>query len=136
MVGREAKCQGYHVSTEDTELGGSADEHELGIGDKRREVGHGTDTEENQRRIPAGGDAIVKDIEHRPFFIDTDFEAGLCVEGDITDKDTKADRHQQHGLEVLLDGKPDEEQTHEQHYEVAELGVGKAGEFPELHQIC
>ena len=49
--------------------------------------------------------------------------------------DTEADGNQEHGFEVLLNGEPDEEQTYRKHHKVADLGVGKSRQFPELAEI-
>ena len=135
LVGREADSESHHVCSEDTELGGGSDKHKLGVGDECGEVGHGTDAQKDERGIPAGSHAVVENVENRPFFVDADFEAGFSVERYITDKYAEAYGHQQHGLEVLFDGQPDEEQAYGKHHEVAELGVGKTGELPELQQV-
>ena len=39
------------------------------------------------------------------------------------------------GLEVLLDGEPYEEQTHEEHHSMLPGDIGKAGEHPELVEV-
>ena len=43
----------------DTELGSRSNQHQLRIGDKCREVRHGPDAQEDERRIPAGSYTLV-----------------------------------------------------------------------------
>ena len=81
----EAHGQRNHVCTEDTKLCGSTNQHQLGIGNQCREVGHCTDTEEDERRIPSRSNSLIQNVEYRPFFIDTDFKSGFHVERNITD---------------------------------------------------
>ena len=136
LVGCETKSESYDVGTKDTELCGSTDEHQLGIGDEGREVGHGTDAKEDQRGIPAGAHAIVKDIEYGTLFVDTDFKTGFGVERYVADEHTEADGHEKHRLEVLLDGKPDEEQAYRQHNKVLPCGVVESCQMPELREVA
>jgi len=131
LIGLKSKQQCYHVGAEDTKLGGGTDEHQLGVGDQGSEVGHGTYAEEDQRRIPSGRHSVVEDVEHRAFLVDADFKSGRGVERDVADQDTKSDGNEQHGLEVLLDGKPDEEETYSEHHKVLPCRVIETGELPE-----
>ncbi len=86
LVGGKAEQEGHHVGTEDAKLSGRTDEHEFGVGDQGREVGHGTDAEEYQRRIPSCAHTVVEDVEHGALLIDADFESGGGVEGDVADE--------------------------------------------------
>ena len=99
----------HHVGSEDAELGGGSDEHQFRIGYEGREVGHGSDAEEDERGIPSGAYAIVENIEHGALLIYADFEAGSGVEGYVANKDTESDGHEEHRFEILLDSEPDEE---------------------------
>ena len=126
LVGLEAKGQRQHVGTEDAKLGSAADEHQLGIGQQGREVGHGTDAQEDEWRIPALAHALVEDVEHGVVLIEAYLQSGIGTEGDITQDDTQSDGHQQQGLEVFLDGKIDEQGAYGYHDEVAHRGIGKA----------
>ena len=116
LVGRESERQSAHVGREDTDLRRSADKHQLGVRNQRREVGHGAHAEEDQRRIDAVTDAEIEVVEHRAFLVDADSVAGH--HRDIADDDTETDRHQQHGLELVFDGKIEEEAPHGDHDEV------------------
>ena len=116
LVGRESERQSAHVGREDTDLRRSADKHQFGVRNQRREVGHGAYAEEDQRRIDAVTDAEIEVVEHRAFLVDADSVAGH--HRDIADDDTETDRHQQHGLELVFDGEVEEEAPHGDHDEV------------------
>ena len=131
----EAPLQGNHVGTEDAKLGSRTDEQQLGVGYQCREVRHGTDTQEDERRIPAGRDALIQDVEHRAFFVDADLQPGVHVEGNVTYQDTEADGDEQHRLEFLGNGQVDEEQTYHEHDEMSRRGVGKPRIGPEVGQV-
>ncbi len=135
LVGREAQKQGHHVGAEDAELGGRADKHQLRIGYQSREVGHGAYAEEYQRRIPSGRYAVVEDVEHGALLIDAHVEAGGGVERNVAYEYAEADRHQEHRLEVFLDGKPDKEKTYGQHDEMLPCGVVESCKDPELMEV-
>ena len=61
-----------HVSAEDTELSGSAQQQALGVGDQGCKVGHGADAEEDQRRVDAQLDAHVKHVSQTAVVQDLD----------------------------------------------------------------
>ncbi len=135
LVWCEAQQKCHHICTKNTELCGRSDEHQLRIGDEGRKIGHGADAEEDERRIPAGRHAVVENVEHRAFLVNAHFKTGGGVERDIADENAEANRHQEHGFEILLDSKPYEEKTYGKHHEVAELSVGETSQFPELTQV-
>lgn len=120
----EAHAQGDGVGTEDTELGGGSDEHQLRVGNQGREVGHGTDTQEDERRIPALYHTLIENVEYRPFFVDTQLQAGI-FERYVTDEDTESDGDKQHGLKFFRDGQIDEEAPEKYHDEVAPHDIGE-----------
>ena len=64
LVRLESQGQGYHISPENTELGGSTDQQKLRVGYQRREIRHGTDTEEDQRWVPPGFHTLIEEIQH------------------------------------------------------------------------
>ena len=117
MAGIEAHLQGDDVSTEDTELSGCTDQHQLWIGNQGREVGHGTDTEEDQRRIPTLLHTLIEDVQHGALLVDTQLQTSV-FERNITDQDTEADGDQQHRLELIANRQEDEQQADEQHHDV------------------
>ena len=91
FVGSKAPKKSKHISPKDTKLRCRPNEHELGIGDKSREVGHRSDAQENKRRIPALPHPLVEDIEHRALFVNTDLQTCI-LKWDIADEHTKANR--------------------------------------------
>ena len=132
LVGSKAEGKSNHISAEDAELSGSTDEHKFRIGNKRREVGHRTNTEEDERRIPSGTNSVVENIEDRTFFVYTNFETGIDFERDVAHEDTETNRNEEQGLEIVFDGKPNEEQTDSEHNEVFPSDVGKTRKAPEI----
>jgi hypothetical protein len=78
---------------------------------------------------------LIEDVEHRPFLVDANLVSWL--EGYVAYQDTKANGHEQHGLEVMLDGKVNEKQTHTEHYQALgrQRNVVKTREVPELLQV-
>ena len=78
---------------------------------------------------------MVEDVEHGVVFIKADFQAGVGAEGDVAKDDAKAYGYEQQGLEVLLDGKPDEDAAHNDHHKVGQRGVGEAGVGEEVEKL-
>lgn len=135
MVGHEAHGKSHHVGTKDTKLGGSSHKHKLGVSKQRREVGHRTNAQEDERGIPALAYTLIEDVEHRALLIDTNLIAWL--ERNISNQDTETYWHKQHGLEVMLYRKIDKEQTHTEHDQALgrQRNVVEAGEVPELFEV-
>ena len=125
LVRLETQGQGYHVGPEDTELGGSTDQQKLRVGYQRREIRHGTDTEEYQRRIPSGLHPLIKNVQHGIILIQPDFKPD-GFKRNISQDNTQTDRNQKQRLEILLDGQPQEERTHQYHDPIPQLGICKA----------
>ena len=82
-----------------------------------REVCHGTDTEEDQRRIPTLLHTLIEDVQYRALLVDTQLQTSV-FERNITDQDTEADGDQQHRLELIANRQEDEQQADEQHDDV------------------
>ena len=78
---------------------------------------------------------LIQDVEYGTFFIDAYFEAGFHVEGNVADEDTEPDRDQQHRLEFLGYSQVNENQTYQEHDDVACRCVGKARIAPEIGQV-
>ena len=108
--GGEAQRERPHVSGENTDLCGGADQHQLRIRNQCREVGHGTDAEEDQRRVYTFNNAEIEVIQYGTVFVDADFHTGR--EWDVTHQDTESDRDEQHRLKVSADGQVEEKQTY------------------------
>ena len=64
LRGFKAHSQRYHISAEDTKLGGCANEHQLGIGQQCREVRHRTDAQKDERGIPSLSHTLIEDVQH------------------------------------------------------------------------
>ena len=65
------------------------------------------------RSVP---DTEVKVVEHRALLVDAD---GMAIDHrDIPDDDTETDRHEQHGLELVLDGQVEEKTPYGNHNQI------------------
>ena len=73
-----------------------------------------------------------EDLEDRTFFVYTNFETGIDFERDVAHEDTETNRNEEQGLEIVFDGKPNEEQTDSEHNEVFPSDVGKTRKAPEI----
>ena len=135
LVGLEPEGQGNHVGPEDAELGSRAYQNEFRIGYQGREVGHGSDAEEHQGRVPAGAHPLVERIEHGTFLVDADFQTCVYLERYVAYQYAEAYGDKQHWLKVSLEGQVQEEQAHNNHGEVSGRSVGKAGVRPEVGQV-
>ena len=63
QTGEEAGCAGSEECHENAKLGGSTQEHALGVTEQRTEIGHGTYAHENQAGIQTGFDTDVENIQ-------------------------------------------------------------------------
>ena len=135
LVGFKADSQGEHVCTEDTELRGCSDEYQLGIGDEGGEVGHGTDSQEDEWGIPPLSHTLIEDVQDRVVFVEADFKSGIGTERDVAEDDAQSDGDEQQRLKVFLDGEPDEEGSHSNHNEVGYRGIGEARVRQELIEV-
>ena len=129
MMAIPAACEGSKKLCRGT------NEHQLRIGQQGREIGHGTDAQEDQRRIPALAHTLIENVEYGVVFIESDLQAGIGTEGDVAEDDTQSDGYEQQWLEVLLNGEPDEEGSHCNHDEVPDSGIGKGRIGQELLKI-
>ena len=77
-------------------------------------------------------DSLVKDVEHRSFFIDSDLQTAW--EGDVADDDAESDRHQKQRLPVFLYSYCDERHSYAYHYEMWQSDVSNAGILHEMLQ--
>ena len=64
LVGSETQGQGAGVGGKNTRLCGGTDEEEFGVGEQGGEVGHGTDAQEYQWRVPTVLHTVIKDMQH------------------------------------------------------------------------
>ena len=78
---------------------------------------------------------MVKDVQHRAFFINTHLQTCLDVEGNVPDEDTETDWNQQHRFKLLRDGEVDEEEAYQNHDQMSRRGVAEAGVGPEVCQV-
>ena len=69
LIRLKSQGKSHHICTEDTKLSCSTHKHKLGIGNQGGEVGHGSNAEEYQRRIPSLAHTLIEDVEHRVVFI-------------------------------------------------------------------
>ena len=132
LVGSEAESKSQEVCAEYTHLCGGADQHQAGLGDKRRKIGHRPYAQKNERGIPPLPDALVEGIQYRTVFINSDVHSR--EHGNVADNDAKAYRHQQHGLPFLDYAKGYEDCTDCNHCQMLPGAVCKAGKLPELNQ--
>ena len=95
LIRLETERKGNHICSKDTELCGSTDKYKLRIADKRWEIRHRTDTEENQWRIPALTNALIEDIQHGIILIQTNLQSCICTERDVSENDTETNRNEQ-----------------------------------------
>ena len=61
-------------------------------------------------------------------------DARALEKRDVADDDTRANRDEQHGLELEADGQENEEDTHQNHNDVTNLAVSEARQQPEVTQ--
>ena len=59
----------------------------------------------------------------------------LSTEWDVTQYDAQTNRNEQQRLEILLNGKPEQEASHEDHNEVAPRSIGEACICKELVEV-
>lgn len=105
------------------------------VGYQRRKVCHRADAEEDERRIPSQLHALIEDVQHGVVFIQTYFQSGISLERDVAENDAQTYRYEQERLKVFLYGKPDEEYADNNHYQVSDFGVGKAGVCEEIEEV-
>ena len=135
LVGLKAQRKGSHIGSEDTKLGGSSNQDKLRIGYQRREVGHSSDSQEHQRRIPTLADTLIEYVQHGVVLVEADFKSCISAERNVAKDDAKTNGNEQQWLEVFLDGKPDEEGSHSNHNEVWPRGIGEARIGQELIKV-
>src|SRR5699024_4949690 len=90
VVAGEAQDHGADVGDEDAQLGGRAQEQAFGVGEQGAEIGHGADAHEDQRRVHAGLDADVEDVQ----------QAAVAHDGAKTDLSGEETVPQLGGIEV------------------------------------
>ena len=121
--------------TEDAKLCRSTNQHQFRVGQKRREVGHRSDSQEDEWWIPALSYTLIEDVQHGVVLVETYLQACVSTEGDVAEDDAQSDGNKQQRLEVFLDGEPDEEGSHDYHDEVTYRHVGKARVGQELIEV-
>ena len=121
---------------EDTELGGSAEEQHLGVGQQRSEIDHGADTnkqQQGQQLIGHGG--AEQHIQHTVFragLIDLSDRAG---EGQVDQNGAEAHGQQQSGFHVKADGQEDQQAADDPHYQHTRL-KGQDVFVQNFHRSC
>ena len=56
--------EGEQVGSEYSHLGGGSDQQQPWLGDQRREIRHGSDSEEYERWVPTLLDSLVQNIQY------------------------------------------------------------------------
>ena len=74
--------------------------------------------------MPALYHSLIENVENRPFFVDTQLQAGI-FEWNVTDEDTESDGDKQHGLKLFRYGQIDKETPEKYHDEVAPHDIGE-----------
>ena len=102
--------RGQNQGQEDAELGGRAEEKQLGVGEQRPEVDHGADADEQQQRKNFGRlDAYIEQPLYDAVFPK---HAGFRQ---IDQNGTEAHGQQQRGFHLLFDGQEDEQAADDPH---------------------
>ena len=130
LIRGKAQKQGEQICSEDTHLGRSAYQHQTRLGNQRAEVGHGSDSKEDQRGIPSHAHALIEDVQHGILLVDADLQSG--EHGDVAYDHAESDGHEQQGFPVFLDAQEDEHQADADHRQVLPCAIGKTRETPEL----
>ena len=112
----QGSCQ--QDGEEDARLGGGAAQKQLGVGQQRAEVDHGSDADKQQNgQGLAGADAHLKEplddavgLPHPGSHLVNDPRRGQ-----IHQNGTKPHGHEQSGLKSLFNGQPDEQSAHQVH---------------------
>ena len=78
---------------------------------------------------------LVKDIEYRVVFIETNLQSCIGTEGDVSEDDAQSDGDEQQRLEILFDGEPDKEGSHRNHNEVPDGSIGEGRIGQELMEV-
>ena len=140
----KAQPLGAQEGGEDTQLRSSTQQQALRVGDQRTEVGHGTNAQEDQRRINTQLNAHVEHIAQaavvqdvNPGGVQQNFVAHTnkvlhvddVAAGQVGQDHTKRDGQQQQRLKAADDGQVQQEAAHHQHNDVQGLlcQAGKAG---------
>ena len=126
---------------EDTELGGRAEDHELGVGEQGAKVDHGTDADEQKQGEELVGDTRGKEHVDGALLQDTLRPlVHRARQGEVDQNGTEAHGQKQGRLHVLLDGQIDEQTADAPHGHLREGDVGDVGEevcqlLEEIHVV-
>ena len=95
----------------------------------------GTNAKEDKWRVPSLADTLIEDVQHRVVFIKSNLQSGISTEGDVAQDDAQSDGHQEKWFKILLDGKPDADNSYHDHGEVSCRGIRKARIGQELIEV-
>ena len=98
--------------------------------DECGEIGHRSDTQEDERRVPALAHTLVEDVQHRTVFINADVKSR--EHRDVSYYHTETYRHEQERLPFLDYGNGDEGDADCYHHKILDSTVGEACVLPEL----
>ena len=135
--------KGSDESCKDAELCGCSQKQGLGVGNERAEVRHGSYAHEDQNREETALDTgIEEDLDESHGALCTCCKRGIAS-GDVGERDVgkhaaHSDGDEQQGLESLLDGQIEEQESHEDHDEVApaETGSRSSAQSQESVETC
>ncbi len=114
---------------EDTELGCRPEQQRLGVGQHRTEIGHCSDTHEDQQRKHAGRQAdLIEQVQDASSLTHVRHR-------DVRQDAAETDRNQQQRLKTLADRQIDQPQADEDHQRLPGLEVIKTGSLPQLEQL-
>ena len=134
LLGREAEGVGSEERGEDTDLGGSAQQEALRVGDQRAEIGHGAHADEDQTGIDTELDTQVEVVEQSgigdedvPVHMTAGEELGMVEVGirKVREQHAEGDGEQQQRLELVLDGQVEQEEGNQDHGRASPAQVGE-----------
>ena len=77
----------------------------------------------------------IEDIQHRSLLVDADTQTSIERERNVAYQNAKTDGHKEHWLEVLGNGKVNENAADNRHHHIADFHIAKARVFPKDLQI-
>ena len=77
----------------------------------------------------------IEDIQHRSLLVNADFQSGFKRERNVAYQNAKTDGHEEHRLEVLGNGKVNEDAADNRHHHITDFHIAKARVFPKDLQI-